>query len=317
MRRLGRDSPMPRPADIVVFSPNPLLSITIERLGDGVDDVHLHAGGQGVWAARMAVELGGHPLLCGFAGGEPAALLEPLLVHSGCELRLVHTAARTGVYVIDRRDGDRKLIAAALSEPASRHEADDLLSVTLAAALDARVLSLCGPFPAETIEPGFFATLATDARAAGAEVHVDLSPPRLDAARRGRPALVKINDWQAAEFVVGPVDTPELLRAAAERMIAAGAERVVITRWGEPAFALLGDEALWLIPPDCPVGAREGCGDTMMGAVAAARAQGTDWHEALRVGAAAGAANFLRHGLGTGRRSEVEALMRHVELRPV
>jgi 1-phosphofructokinase len=54
----------------------------------------------------------------------------------------------------------------------------------------------------------------------------------------------------------------------------------------------------------------------MMGALAAARAQGTAWHESLRIGAAAGAVNFLRRGLGTGRRADVEALVSHVELRP-
>jgi 1-phosphofructokinase len=55
----------------------------------------------------------------------------------------------------------------------------------------------------------------------------------------------------------------------------------------------------------------------MMGALAAARAQGMDWHDALRLGAAAGAANFLRRGLGTGRREDDEALLGHVELRAV
>jgi 1-phosphofructokinase len=265
----------------------------------------------------MAAELGGHPVLCGFAGGEPAAMLNSLLNGGRCDLRLVQTASPSGVYVMDRRDGERRLVAASLSGAASRHEVDDLVSVTVAAAMDARVLSLCGPYPSETIDAAPFAEIAADARAAGAEVHVDLGPPLLHAALRGRPALVKINDWQAAEYVVGPVDTSERLRGAAQRMIDAGAERVVITRGGEPAFALLGDEALWLVPPDCPIGAREGCGDTMMGALAAARAQGMDWHDALRLGAAAGAANFLRRGLGTGRREDVVALLPHVELRPL
>ena len=40
----------------------------------------------------------------------------------------------------------------------------------------------------------------------------------------------------------------------------------------------------------------------MMGAIAAALARGLPLREALVLGAAAGAANFLRHGLGTGTR---------------
>ena len=41
-------SPGPaHPARVTVFGPHPLLTVTIERRGDE-DDVHLHAGGQGV-----------------------------------------------------------------------------------------------------------------------------------------------------------------------------------------------------------------------------------------------------------------------------
>ncbi len=53
----------------------------------------------------------------------------------------------------------------------------------------------------------------------------------------------------------------------------------------------------------------------MMGGLAACIAAGLEWEEALRIGAAAGAANFLRHGLGSGSRSVVEELARRVELR--
>ena len=53
----------------------------------------------------------------------------------------------------------------------------------------------------------------------------------------------------------------------------------------------------------------------MVGAMAAMLAQGLSLEEALRWGAAAGAANFLRHGLGTGSRTVIEDLLPRVELR--
>ena len=54
-----------------------------------------------------------------------------------------------------------------------------------------------------------------------------------------------------------------------------------------------GDEAWELVPPRFERGSREGCGDSMMGGLAACMAAGLDWEETLRVSAAAGAANFL------------------------
>jgi 1-phosphofructokinase len=54
----------------------------------------------------------------------------------------------------------------------------------------------------------------------------------------------------------------------------------------------------------------------MMGAMAATMASGSGWRDAVVLGAAAGATNFLRHGLGTGSREVVEELAQTLELRP-
>jgi fructose-1-phosphate kinase PfkB-like protein len=55
----------------------------------------------------------------------------------------------------------------------------------------------------------------------------------------------------------------------------------------------------------------------MMGGLAACMAAGLEWEETLRTSAAAGAANFLRAGLGSGSRAVIEDLARKVELRPL
>jgi 1-phosphofructokinase len=53
----------------------------------------------------------------------------------------------------------------------------------------------------------------------------------------------------------------------------------------------------------------------MVGALSAALARGFGWEDTLRLGAAAGATNFLRHGLGSGSRDIVADLVERVELR--
>jgi 1-phosphofructokinase len=301
---------------VAVFAPHPLLTITVERRGDG-DDVHLHAGGQGVWVSRMAAELGAEPVLCGFAGGETGDVLQVLLAPLAGERRLVATTTRSGCHVVDRRDGERRVVGSALAEAPSRHELDDLLSVTTAAALGSRVLVVCNPYPGDLLPLDSYPLLTADARENGVPVIVDLSSPRLDAALEARPDIVKLNDWELAEYVAGPVDGLERRRAAAERLLAAGAGAVIVTRAAEPALVLRGDEAWELVPPRFSHGAREGCGDSMTGALAAALADGTPWERALVIAAAAGAANFLRHGLGSGSRAVVERLVEQVELRPL
>jgi 1-phosphofructokinase len=302
---------------VTVFGPHPMLSITIESLaGEGGDDVHLHAAGQGVWVARMAAELGAETVLCGFIGGETGMVLRPLLERLPAELRLIETDVASGCYVHDRRSGERVPIAQSAAMPPSRHEIDELFSGTVAAALDSAVLALCGPFPGDALPLEIYGSLVADVKANGTPVIVDLAPPRLDAALEGGPDLVKINDWELASYIEGPVDTTERMRAAAQRLLDSGAGAAIITRAGEPALVLRGEEAWELVPPSFERGSREGCGDSMMGALAACVAAGVNFEESLRVGAAAGAANFLRHGLGSSSREVVEDLVGRVELRP-
>jgi 1-phosphofructokinase len=89
----------------------------------------------------------------------------------------------------------------------------------------------------------------------------------------------------------------------------------MVTRGGDPALIATREHTWELAPPRFEEGAPEGSGDSMVGAMAAMLAQGRDLEDALRWGAAAGAANFLRHGLGTGARKVVEDLLPRVELR--
>ncbi len=284
--------------------------------GEARDDIHVHAGGQGVWAARSAGELGAEPILCGLIGGETGAVLEPLLERLPGHRRLVHTETASGCLVFDRRSGEREVVAAMNAQPPSRHELDDLFSLTCAVALEASALVICNPYRRTAGRSTSTRTSRPISAPTAPPVLVDLSTPRLDSALEGRPHLVKINDWELAEFVSGPVDGPERLRTAAERLRERGAENVIVTRGSEPALVLHDGAASWLAPPRFDRGAREGCGDTMMGALAAGLALGHPWEETLVTGAAAGAVNFLRHGLGSGSRPVIEEIAAEVELQP-
>jgi len=160
-----------------------------------------------------------------------------------------------------------------------------------------------------------YGRLVADARAGDTRAIVDLSPPRLNSALEGEPDIVKLNDWQLAEFVEGPVSSESEMRSGAEAVLEAGARTVMVTRGGDPALIVTRERSWELIPPRFEEGAAEGSGDSMVGAMAAMLAQGLELEEALRWGAAAGAANFLRHGLGTGARTVVEDLRERVTLR--
>ncbi|HUA11263.1 MAG TPA: PfkB family carbohydrate kinase [Solirubrobacteraceae bacterium] len=302
---------------VAVFAPNPLLTVTLELEGSERQSIHFHAGGQGVWVARVALCMGVEPVLCGLLGGEPGELLRPLIAKAlDGGAHLVHSGSASGCYVTDRRSGERKLIAMSLSDAPTRHELDELFSLTCAQALACGWLVVTNPLPGESLPLEIYRDLVADARAAGARTLVDLSSPRLDSALESEPDLVKINDWELAEFLRGPVSTPELLLAGAHRLRERGARSVIVTRGELPALVLHEGLAWRLTPPRFEHGFREGCGDAMMGALAAAWARGESFERALILGAAAGAANFLRRGVGHASRPVVEQLADAVTLEP-
>jgi fructose-1-phosphate kinase PfkB-like protein len=131
--------PKPRPAGrIAVFAPSPLLTVTIEP-GTDRPEVHLHAGGQGFWVARLAATLGAEVTLCCALGGEPGRVLSGLIEAEPVELRATASGTPNGVYIHDRRGGERVEVVSVDSRPLERHASDALYGIALGAGLDADV----------------------------------------------------------------------------------------------------------------------------------------------------------------------------------
>ena len=47
-----------RRPSVCVFAPAPILTVTVEAAEDEREELHVHAGGQGFWVARMLGVLG-------------------------------------------------------------------------------------------------------------------------------------------------------------------------------------------------------------------------------------------------------------------
>jgi 1-phosphofructokinase len=101
---------------------------------------------------------------------------------------------------------------------------------------------------------------------------------------------------------------------------AEGAGTVIVSRATEPALALLPEgqesatDVLEIRVPELTPAETRGAGDSMTAGVVASLMQGKPVQEALRTGAACGALNVVRRGLGTGGADAIRALAERVEL---
>jgi len=291
---------------LTVFDPAPRLSIHLRGSLDDVDEVHLHAGGQGIWIARMATVLGASPCLCGPFGDESGAVIAALLEAEGVATEAVPGSGANGVSVYSGHEGDPGTAIAGTPNPhLERHALDALYNAALASALETSVCVLAGVADDDVLPVDTFRRLTVDLRANDVRVLADLSGGQLEAAAAGGIDLVKVSD----EDLLGRESPPlEAVRSAVRDLLDRGAANVVVSRASEGAYASVEGREYIVRGPELEVVNPRGAGDAMTGAMAATLASGGSYLDAIRLATAAGAANVTRHGMATGDRATIERL---------
>jgi 1-phosphofructokinase len=175
---------------------------------------------------------------------------------------------------------------------------------------------LAGPNSDQVIPAALYRRLATDLGANGCRVAADLAGERLDAVLAGAPAVLKVSHEELVADGRAEGDDPAALVAATKQLRADGADTVIVSRAAAPALALPAgtDTALEIHMPPLEAAEPRGAGDSMTAGVVASLVRGDPVREALRTGAACGALNVVRRGLGTGGEAAVRTLAERVEL---
>jgi 1-phosphofructokinase len=308
-------TPLPRDgcSDVAVFSPWPLFTVTIERLAKGRDEVYLHAGGQGVWVARMIEGLGREATLVGPFGGDQRHVIEALARAEGIHVRSVPIRGSNGGYVNDRRGGSRVEIANAAPPHLDRHEVDDLHNAMLAESIRCGTAVITGIPDGEVMPVETYGRLVNDLRANDVIVVADIAGTVLEAVEAGL-TLLKVSHEELQAAGLSESEDTTALRKGMEAL-RAKADSIVVSRAGAGCLALMDGKLLEAIGPEFDAKDPTGAGDSMTAAFAVALSSGLGNVEALKLATAAGALNVTRHGRGTGRLEDIEVLARSVEIR--
>lgn len=301
-------------SDVTIFTPAPILTVTVEEHQNG-DEVHIHAGGQGVWQARMLRSLGVSVSMCCVLTGETGTVLKHLLEDEGFDVVGVEREGRGPSYLHDRREGKRTEIAKELGDALGRHDLDEVYSLVLREGLASSLVILSGPAGEDVLPADTYRRLAADLRQGGAKVIVDLSGDRLDAAVDGGVDVLKVSHEELkADGLISEPSASQIqdaMRTLRER----GADVVIVTRASDSLLFLDGEGFLEVTPPRLEVADTRGAGDSLTAGVVAAMAAGESPRDAITLGAAAGALNVTRHGLGTGDAGAIHQLRGSVAVR--
>lgn len=301
-------------SDVTILAPSPTLTVTVEDHPQG-SEIHVHAGGQGVWQARMLRRLDVSVTMCCVLIGEIGKTLQHLLEDEGISVVAVEREGRGSAYLHDRRRGARIVIAEEEGDPIDRHARDDLYGAVLHSSAESKVVLLSGPAGVDTVPADIYRRLTMDLSGEECTVIADLAGERLQAVVDGGLDVLKVSHEELlADGLVKETSVAALTRAM-RRLREQGAGSVIVTRSSEPLLLLDEHGVIEVALPRFEENETRGAGDSLTAGVVAAITRGEKLRDAITLGAAAGALNVTRHGLGTGDAEAIGRLRERVKVR--
>jgi 6-phosphofructokinase 2 len=309
-----------RMTSIVTLTPNPAIDISTS-----VDEVvpvrklrcepaRRDPGGGGINVARIVQRLGAEVTAIYPAGGATGELLRRLVERECVRSVAIPVAEETreSFTVIDRKSGQQYRFVL----PGA-----PLLEAEWRACLDA--LEAVDPLPSfvvcsGSLPPGvpddFYAHVARCAKARGVKMVLDTSGKPLARALQEGVYLLKPNLRELQELTGMSLSDEQSWLAAGRRLIEAGAAEIIaLTLADKGALLVTRDDALRAATPDVKVVSTVGAGDSFVGALAWALANGHDCIDAFRWGVAAGTAAVLNSGTELSHASDVLRLLEQVK----
>ncbi len=279
----------------------------IRTTGDRYDP-----GGGGINVARVIAELGGAALPVYLAGGATGDVLDELLAERGLPGRRVPIAGHTRISlaVLERATGQEYRF---VPEGPEITPGEWLACLETIEALDFDWLVVSGSRP-PGLSDDCFVTLTRRAADKGAKVVLDSSGPALAATlAAGGLALIKPSLGEFRNLTGLALEDPGEVAEAAREIVESGRAAVVAVTLGHEGAVLASREAnLIRRPPPVAVKSATGAGDSFVGAMTLALAEGRPVGHAFLFGMAAGSATVMHPGTGLCLRPDVERLHREL-----
>ncbi len=308
-------------ASVVTITINPALDLSTSV--DHVVPVHKlrcapprrDPGGGGINVARVVARLGSDVTAIYPVGGITGQLLQRLVEEEGVRGKTfdAEQETRLSFTVLEGESGNEYrfvLPGPSLGDAEWRRALEELEGLPGNSGL----LVASGSLPAGV--PGdFYAMAARAAKERGWKAVIDTSGPALAAALREGVYLVKPNLRELRELTGQPLNDEDSWLAACRELVATRQAEVVALTLADKGALLVTREAAMRAPalpikPTSTVGA----GDSFVGAMVWALANGHALEDAFRYGMAAGSAAVIAQGTGLCDRNEVHRLYKQVEL---
>jgi 6-phosphofructokinase 2 len=275
-------------------------------------------GGGGINVARVAHRLGGDVTAIYPIGGQIGKLLQRLLEREDVASLVTpsHVETRENFTAYEESTGKQYRFVLPGS-PLHRAEWEAVLD-RLASLAERPIFVVASGSVPPGAPDNFFARVARHAKALGAKTVIDTSGIALAAALEEGVTIIKPNLVELTELVAAPLDRDEDRIAACRKLAAEGRAEIVALTLGEHGALLVTAERAWqALPLDIEAVSTVGAGDSFLGGLVAALADGKPLDEAFRVAVAAASAAVLMPGTGLCQPEDVKRLLPQVKIKEI
>lgn len=273
------------------------------------------AGGKGVNVARVLHRLGTRVTATGLLGGAPGSYVEHVLEREGVATSFVPVGQDTRTnFAIQTADGSPPTTLNAKGPHVTDAEMAVLLSRLEALMHGTEFVVLGGSRP-PGLPPDINGHLMDIARRQDTRVVLDADGEALESGVERRPFMVKPNEYEVERLTGRAVDTLEEAASAAMHLHSRGVAVAIVSMGALGAAAAAEGCTCVAIPPQITAVSTIGSGDSMVAGVLSILCAGGGLEDALRWGAAAGAATAMTDGTDIGTAEQIRALVPQVEVR--
>jgi 1-phosphofructokinase family hexose kinase len=277
----------------------------------------LYGGGKGNNVARALTRLGVPAIATGFQGGHIGEFSADMLALEGITTAFVFGKAetRTSTLVQEEETGN----TFALYEPGQTNDEAEiaLLLEKFCASLDGGDIPLCllcGSGQTPLLAP-VYATMIGLAKERGVRCLLDSSGEALRLGIDARPAMVKVNQEELAEYFHRRLDSQGEQVQAILDLQAQGIPWVALSRGKEGMIATDGEQVWEACLTMEQIVNVVGCGDSLLAGIAKSLLANEPLVECVRWGVACGTANTQVRGAGFIDLDLVQRLLPRVQLR--
>lgn len=274
-----------------------------------------HPGGGGINVARVIQRLQGDCVALYPAGGASGALFNNLLASERVTRLCIPIAGETRESYTVRENATGKEYRFVLPGPElARSEWQACLDQVAKITPRPRFLVASGSLP-PGVPSDFYAQLARLSKSLGIQLILDTSGEPLSAALEEGVFMLKPSLRELRELLGQTLDTEQSQREAVENMLnKQQAQLVALSMGADGAWLFNAQGACYAPALSVTVMSAVGAGDSFVGAMAWALAQGLTEREAFGWGVAAGSAALASEGTGLCEVQEVERLHGLVQL---